>query len=526
MVLLKVENLRIDAGQTPLVKGVSFSVKKGETVALVGESGSGKTLSALAVMGLLAPELSVEAGTLEFDGLDLLRLPPVARRKLRGSAMAMVFQEPATALNPVLTCGAQVDEVFVIHTQLGRAERKKRVLELFKKVKLPDPERVWRSYPHQLSGGQRQRVMIAMALALKPKLLVADEPTTALDVTVQAEIIKLVRDLQKEMGMAMLWITHDFGVVRELADSVVVMQHGKVVETGPARQVLEKPKAPYTKALLSATLAVNTKPLPRAKQGAVLLEGSGLSLTYREKALLPWKKGKELHALSGVNVQVIAGETVGVVGESGSGKSTLARVLTRLADAEPGARVVFLGQDFLAHKGEILRRARKDMQMVFQDPAAALNPKMTIGDAIAEGPAAHNLMPQNKLAGYVQKLLHDCGLPDDAAKRYPHQFSGGQRQRICIARALALQPKLLICDEAVSALDVSVQAQILDLLRAIQAKTGTAMLFISHDLRVISHLAHITLVMHQGKVVEAGETTAMFKKPAQAYTKRLLAAVV
>ncbi|MFZ2586878.1 MAG: ABC transporter ATP-binding protein [Alphaproteobacteria bacterium] len=528
MPLLAVDDLHIRTATTPLVKGVSFTVERGENLALVGESGSGKTLTALSLMGLLAPELEVRAHRMEFNGEELQTLRPRARRALRGTAMAMVFQEPATAMNPVLTCGYQVEEAFIIHSTLNKGERKRRVLELFEKVGLPDPERMFAAYPHEISGGQRQRVMIAMALAHKPQLLIADEPTTALDVTVQAEILALVKDLQREMGMAMLWITHDFGVVETLADRMVVMRHGTVVETGTTKQIFSKPKHAYTQQLLAARPTMklrDTKANKSKGKDPVLLEVSNLSHTYAGKAGW-WSKQADVKALHGATFTLREGQTLGVVGESGSGKSTLARVLTRLVEGTAGGTVVFMGQNFLEHEKEALRVARKDMQMVFQDPAAALNPKMTVGASVAEGVRAHGTLPAAKVPAYVKKLLADCGLPADAASRYPHQMSGGQKQRVCIARALALQPKLVICDEAVSALDVSVQDQILKLLEGIQREHGTSFIFISHDLRVVSHLADDVLVMHKGKVVESGPTATVFAKPKQAYTQKLLAAVV
>lgn len=525
MPLLIVDDLHIATPSVPLVRGVGFAVDKGETLALVGESGSGKTLTSLAVIGLLGQGLEARARRMEFNGEELQTLRPRARRALRGSAISMVFQEPATAMNPVLTCGYQVEEAFIIHSTLNRGERRRRVLELFEKVKLPDPERIYGSYPHEISGGQRQRVMIAMALAHKPQLLIADEPTTALDVTVQADILQLVKDLQAEMGMAMLWITHDFGVVRKIADRVVVLKDGQVVEEGTCKGIFSKPKAAYTKQLLTAMPVLGTPPVRKGKAGEPLLVADNLSHVYRKPA--GWfGKVQEFKALEGVSFSLATGRTLGVVGESGSGKSTLARVLTRLVPPEGSGTVVFMGKPLHNAEAQELRRLRRDMQMVFQDPAAALNPKMKVGESIAEGIVAHGTLPPEKIAPYVAKLLKDCGLPADAAGRYPNQFSGGQKQRICIARALALEPALVICDEAVSALDVSVQAQILKLLEEIQAVRTTSFVFISHDLRVVSTLADEVLVMHQGRVVEAGPTGTVFKAPKQAYTKRLLAAVV
>jgi peptide/nickel transport system ATP-binding protein len=525
--LLSVKNLTIRTSQKPLVKNLSFSLEKGQTLALVGESGSGKTLTSLAVMGLLPPDLSARADALTFHGQELQTLPKDARRALRGRVMSMVFQEPATALNPVLTCGYQVEEAFLIHTKLGRRARRAKVLELFKQVQLPDPERMFKSYPHELSGGQRQRVMIAMALAHKPALLIADEPTTALDVTVQAEILALVGELQKEIGMAMLWITHDFGVVRKIADRVLVLQNGRMVEQGTARQVLAKPRAAYTKQLLAATLVLSSFPRKRESSASkTVLQAEHLSHTYKKPGLWPFTKGHSLRAVHNVGFSLGQGQTIGVVGESGSGKSTLARVLTRLAEPEPGGRIVILGQDFTAMKGAQKRLARKNLQMVFQDPAAALNPYLTAGESVAEGPRAHNLLPKASIRPYVEALLKDCGLPPDSYDRYPHQFSGGQKQRLCIARALALKPRIILCDEAVSALDVSVQAQILKLLAKIQKDDGVALVFISHDLRVVSHLAQQVLVMKDGRVVESGPAHKIFTKPQNPYTKKLLQAVI
>ncbi len=530
--LLQVANLTVKTATQTLVEDVSFTLKKGETLAVVGESGSGKTLTALSVMGLLPTGLVASARALEFHGEDLQFLSPRKRRALRGNKMAMIFQEPATALNPVLTCGYQVEEAFLIHTpRMAKKQRRAKVIKLFEQVQLPNPQAIFDAYPHQISGGQRQRVMIAMALAHGPELLVADEPTTALDVTVQAEIIKLVKSLQKELDMAMLWITHDFGVVKELADNVIVMQKGKVVEEGSAKTLLTKPTNAYTKALLAATLEINTKPLPQSKSAKALLQADALTHTYPARGWLFGKKQGHA-ALKGVSFTLNPAETIGVVGESGSGKSTLAKVLTRLTELNPETLrscdpvILFQGEDILKLKPEALRQSRKNMQMVFQDPVTSLNPKLTVGQSILEGVIAHNTVPHAKRAAYVAQLLKEVGLPDDAATRLPHQFSGGQRQRIAIARALALKPKLVIADEPVSALDVSVQAQILKLFAKIQKDHGTSFVFISHDLRVISHLAHNVLVMHNGEVVEQGPTHQIFAKPKHAYTKKLLSAVI
>ncbi len=525
--LLCVKNLQVHAGQVPLVQDVSFTIQQGETLALVGESGSGKTLSALSVLGLLPEGLSRTATTLTLGADDLLSLPPSQLRRLRGKRMAMIFQEPATALNPVLTCGAQVAEMFQIHTpELTRVERQQRVLTLFDQVQLSAPARMAQSYPHELSGGQRQRVMIAMALAHSPALLIADEPTTALDVTVQAEILALVKSLQRDLGMAMLWITHDFGVVKTLADRVVVMQHGHMMEHGPAARLLSKPKSPYTQQLLAATLTLNPTPPALPKAPKPLLEVTNLGHTYLRPAPWFWQPATQLHALNKVNFTLPQGTTLGVVGESGSGKSTLARVLTRLQPAAEGGRIAFLGQDFLSLKGEALRQARREMQMVFQDPVTSLNPALDVFTTLTEPIRAHRLLPPAQWPARVAELLAQVGLPPEVATRYPHQFSGGQRQRLAIARALALQPKLIVADEPVSALDVSIQAQILDLFVHLQRTLGTSYVFISHDLRVVSHLAHQVLVLKAGDVVEYGPTAKVFGNPKAAYTKQLLKAVI
>lgn len=524
--LLDVRGLKVDVGGKPLVSGVDVRVGRGEVVALVGESGSGKTMTALALMGLLLPELKVKAERMVFDGLDLQQLPIEAWRRLRGKRMAMIFQEPATALNPVLTCGYQVEEALIIHTALRKRERRERVLELFKQVQLPEPERIFTSYPHEISGGQRQRVMIAMALANNPDILIADEPTTALDVTVQAEILALVKDLQNRLGMAMLWITHDFGVVRQLADRVIVLRHGKVVEEGGVRQILGKPQMAYTKDLLAATLGmkkVEKVKDKKRKSGGVMLDVEGVRQVYRQGGW--WWGGKDFVALDNVSFRLFESGVLGVVGESGSGKSTLAKVLTKLVVPQQG-RVVFMGKDMLGLGREDLRQVRREMQMVFQDPVTSLNPKMTVGESILEGVRAHGVHIEGGEGKYVRKLLREVGLPEDCGERLPHQFSGGQRQRIAIARALALQPKLLIADEPVSALDVQVQAQILALLDKIRRERRMAMVFISHDLRVVSHVADEVLVMNRGRIVEYGKVGEVFGKPKHDYTQRLVRAVV
>ena len=527
---LKGLTIRTAGGKT-LVKDMSLTLAKGETLAVVGESGSGKTLTALSLLGLVPPELVTEVASLTIGGEEMAGATNRQWQRVRGTRVAMIFQEPATALNPVMTCGAQIEETFRIHGNLGARARKARVDELLRQVHLPEPARIAASYPHEISGGQRQRVMIAMALAHAPDVLVADEPTTALDVTVQAEILALVKGLQKKLGMAMVWVTHDFGVVKELATRTVVMNGGAVVEHGPTATVLAKPKAPYTKRLLAATLALNPTPPKLAKNAKPLLKVENLSYTYPPKGS-PWlgallgRAPESQPAVHNLSCAVPAGSTLGVVGESGSGKSTLARLLTRLVPPQAGSRVVFMGTEMSTLSRAALRVARRDMQMVFQDPVTSLNPKLTVADAIAEGIRAHRLLPEAAIPARVAELLGQVGLPAEAATRLPHQFSGGQRQRIAIARALALNPKLIVADEPVSALDVSIQAQILALFQSVQATTGTAYVFISHDLRVISHVAHQVLVMHRGQVVEAGPTAEVFRNPQHPYTRQLLKAVV
>lgn len=522
MSLLSIKNLQVHVGSSSLVHGISLSLEKGKTLCVVGESGSGKTLTALSVMGLLADGLSAQADEMMFDGIDLQTLTPKARRLLRGRSMSMIFQEPMTSLNPVMRVGAQVAEVFAIHTTMTKRERVNAVLELFRKVQLHDEQRIYESYPHQLSGGQRQRVMIAMALAMKPKLLIADEPTTALDVTVQGEILALIKSLQQEMNMAVLFVTHDFGVVKQIADDVLVMEHGKKVEEGKVKQLLSKPKHAYTKKLLAAMPQLDLK-AKKTRPGKSLLEARGLRKVYTRKS--GWLGAKqELKALDSVDLSVLAGQTVGVVGESGSGKSTLARCLVRLIEPDSG-QVVFLNEDLLAKRGKALRAARKHMQMVFQDPFSSLNPRMKVGESVGEGLRAHTDLSQAERRAEVVEILSDCGLPSDSYDRYPHQFSGGQRQRICIARALALKPKLVVCDEATSSLDVSVQGQILALLADLKAKYNLSYLFISHDLRIVSQVADEVLVMQNGRVVEAGPVHQVFGKPKEKYTKALLAAL-
>ncbi|HSV54860.1 MAG TPA: ABC transporter ATP-binding protein, partial [Burkholderiaceae bacterium] len=496
------------------VEGVSLSIAPGQTVCVVGESGSGKSVMATAVMGLLARELRPTQGRILLRGESLLQASAARMRALRGQAMGMVFQEPMTALNPVMTCGDQIDELLTTHTDWKPARRRAEVLRILHRVKLPEPERMARSYPHQLSGGQRQRIVIAMAVILKPALLICDEPTTALDVTTQKEILKLIAELQAEgigadaggLRSAVLFITHDMGVVAEIADQVLVMHQGRAVEYGARDDVLHRPQAAYTRMLLAAVPSMTPPPARAEPQGAALLQGKDVCKTYTSRDWLG--RVRETHALQGAALAVRAGETVGVVGESGSGKSTLARCLIRLID--PTAGQVHWGQADVARLPEgKLRALRSQVQVVFQDPNRSLNPRRTVGDAIVEGAVNFGASHASAVA-LAAELMDKVRLPREGLVRYPSQFSGGQRQRIAIARALACKPRVLVADEAVSALDVSVQAQILTLLRDIRDEFGLGLLFITHDLRVAAQLCDRVIVMHQGRIVEEGLTAQLY----------------
>lgn len=521
--LLSVKNLTISFAEKTVVQDVSFDIKEGQTLCLVGESGSGKSLSALSVMNLLPEVATLKAEQIIFEQNDILKMHEDDLRHLRGREISIIFQEPMTALNPVMTVGKQVAEVFEIHTKFSHKEIKQKVLNLFEKVKIPDPKRRYDEYPFQLSGGQRQRVMIAMALALKPKLLIADEPTTALDVTVQGEILKLIKDLQKEMNMAVLFITHDFGVVREMADHVVVMKDGEVMEQGTVKAVMKTPTHPYTEKLLNAMPELSKEKKEEVK-GEVFLEVSNISKIFKIKEGGFFGRTKPFHALKDVSFTLRRGETLGVVGESGCGKSTLSRCLVRLHNFDEGV-IRINGEDTTFFNKNQLKAMRRDMQMVFQDPYSSLNPRMKVGETIGEGLKAHKIMNKEERYIFVEQLLEDVGLPKDSYNRYPHQFSGGQRQRIGIARAIALRPKLIVADEAVSALDVSVQKQILDLMQDLKEKYDLSYVFVSHDLRVISQVSDRVLVMKDGEVVEQGAAHEIFKKPKHPYTKQLIDAI-
>lgn len=503
------------------IENVSLTVGAGEIVCIVGESGSGKSVTAFTVMGLNDPNaLKPVQGQVLLDGEDLFTKSGADLRRLRGEKMAMIFQEPMTALNPVMKVGDQILEMLEIHTDHSARDQKVRVLRAMQDVNLPDHEKLYHSYPHQLSGGQRQRIMIAMALALDPSLLIADEPTTALDVTTQAQILALIKGIQRSHGTGVLFITHDFGVVAEIADRVVVMQRGRVVEQGSCDDVIQRPKHPYTQMLVGSVPSMVPGHRAEIDRDAPALSADGLNKVYRDHGL--FSRGREVHAAKDVNLVVHRRETLGVVGESGSGKSTVARCIVRLIDPTSGE--VLISGDNIATLGEAaLRRHRRDIQIVFQDPYRSLNPRRTVGQSIREGPMNFGLS-YDEAEARAQELMQVVGLRPDALERFPHQFSGGQRQRICIARALAMQPKVLIADEAVSALDVSVQAQVLNLLDDIRHRFDLAMLFITHDLRVAAQICDRIMVMQNGEVVEQGKTSDVYADPKHAYTRSLLAA--
>ena len=496
------------------IDNVSLRVETGEIVCVVGESGSGKSVTAQAVMGLLPRELKVDAGGIVLEGENVLAASPARLRALRGKRMSMIFQEPMTSLNPVMTVGDQIAEVLEIHTALSERERRRRVLDIMQAVHLPDPDRIVDAYPHQISGGQRQRIMIASALVLDPALLIADEPTTALDVTTQAQILRLVRELQERRGTGVLFITHDFGVVAEIAHRVVVMQAGQVVETGARDEILKRPQAPYTRMLIAAVPSLEA-PARAPKTGPVALATDRLSKTYGYGL----RASQVVRAAENVDITVRRGETVGIVGESGSGKSTVARCIVRLIDPTSGA--IRIGDVDVARLSQSrLRAHRRHVQIVFQDPFRSLNPRRTVGASIIEGPVNFGL-DEKKANERARELMRLVGLSPEALSRYPHQFSGGQRQRIAIARALAMEPQLLIADEAVSALDVSVQAQVLKVLDDVRRRFDLAVLFITHDLRVAAQICDRIVVMLRGVVVEQGPTADVFRNPQHEYTRAL-----
>ena len=524
--ILAVRDLSIAFGrgsrEVLAVDRISFDVGKGETVALVGESGSGKSVTALSVMKLLPyPAAHHPSGSIKFEGRELLTMPEQRIREVRGNEIAIIFQEPMTSLNPLHTIEKQIREILFLHQGLSGEAARSRIIELLSQVGIPDPVGRLGSYPHQLSGGQRQRVMIAMALANKPDLLIADEPTTALDVTVQAQILKLLRDTQTQLGMSMLFITHDLGIVRKLADRVCVMQRGKIVEQGAVERVFTAPEHPYTRALLAAE--PKPDPAPPRPEAPLLVETKELKVWFPIKRGVLRKIVGHIKAVDGVSIELRKGETLGVVGESGSGKTTLGLAILRLISST--GPIVFMGNSIESLKFKQMRPFRHDMQIVFQDPYGSLSPRMSVSNIIEEGLWVHH--PNLSKATREQRVvdaLTDVGLDPETRHRYPHEFSGGQRQRIAVARALVLEPTFIVLDEPTSALDMLIQSQMVDLLRDLQKRHDLTYMFISHDLRVVAALASRLLVLRHGKMVEEGAATELFKAPKTDYTRALFAA--
>jgi len=550
--LLSIENLTVAFGQSRVVENLSFTVEAGQTVAVVGESGSGKSMTSLSIMRL-TDNLGAhfESGKILFEGRDLAKASQREMRSIRGNEIAMIFQEPMTSLNPVFTVGDQISEAILLHENISRSAARAKVRELLEMVRLPDAANLMNRYPHQLSGGMRQRAMIAMALACRPKLLIADEPTTALDVTIQAQILNIMRDLKSELGMGMIFITHDMGVVAEMADHVVVMWKGKKVEEGPVREIFADPQHPYTRTLLSAVPRLGSmkgETLPKRRPLTVLEDGQpkivgeervqdtvrrdapllsveDMMVRFDIKKTFLGKVTHRLSAVSKVSFDVYPGETLALVGESGSGKSTIGRTIQQLQKAQSGT-IRFRGKRFADMTAAELFKMRQEVQYIFQDPFASLDPRKTVGFSIAEPINTHRLLTGGKeVTKRVHELLERVGLSSSVASRYPHEFSGGQRQRICIARALASNPKLIIADEALSALDVSIQAQIINLFMDLQADLGLAYLFISHDLAVVEQMSHRVAVLYLGQIMEMGSRQQIFENPSHPYTRRLLSAV-
>ena len=515
---------KVDGGQIEAVRNVSFRLHKGQTIALVGESGSGKSVTARAIMRLLSKRARIAPETeILYAGKNMARMSVAQMRKLRGDRLTMIFQEPMSSLNPVYTVGKQIAEILLIHQKMTRAQAMKKVVELLTTVQIPDPESRVRQYPHQLSGGQRQRVMIAMALANNPDVLIADEPTTALDVTVQAEILNLIKALKEKTGMAVILITHDLTVVRQFADHVYVMQHGEVREDGPTEQIFTNPQHPYTKRLLGSEPKGQANPITGSPE--TVLEGRNIRVTYTLRKGGAFRGTfHDLQAVDGLSLSLKRGETLGLVGESGSGKTTFGQALLRLNKLTHGE------VDFLGHRIDGLDRAgmkpfRQRMQIVFQDPFASLNPRMSVRQLIEEGLIVNGIGKGSAdRIGRVKQALRDAGLPDTILPRFPHEFSGGQRQRLAIARAIALEPEFILLDEPTSALDLSVQAQIIELLRKLQRDKGLSYLFISHDLKVVRALCHRVIVMQNGKIVEEGLVDDVLERPSTDYTRRLVRA--
>ncbi|MBP1862049.1 ABC transporter ATP-binding protein [Rhizobium herbae] len=508
--------------RTHAVNNISFDLNSGEILCIIGESGSGKSVTANAIMGLLSSAITVAHGSIWFKGMDLITADEKTLRGLRGRAVSIIFQDPLSALNPLMTIGDQIAEVMEAHKVGTPESRAAKVLELLDEVGLPDPALLQHQYPFRLSGGQRQRVMIAMALALDPDILIADEPTTALDVTTQAQILDLIRKIQRRKKMSVMFITHDFGVVAEIADRVIVMEKGNLVEQGPADVVLNTPAHPYTKRLIAAVPRMTAQDREGVADTPVVLEVSNLSKTYSTSGGF-FSKGRMVRAVNDVSFSIRKARTLGVVGESGSGKSSLGRVLLKLMDSDRG-KILFDGRDIAPMSNDAFRSMRPYIQMIFQDPFASLNPRHTIGKVLTVGPVAHGVsVPEAKAKAL--RTLKLVGLDEGAYDRFPHEFSGGQRQRIGIARALMFDPILLVADEAVSALDVSIQAQILELLTSIQKETKVAMIFITHDLRVASQICDEIAVMYKGEIVEYGPPSQIFRAPGHDYTRKLVSAI-
>lgn len=528
MTLLRVDHLSVhftsrNSSPFEAVKDVSFQLNQGETLALVGESGSGKSVSALSILGLLPYPMAYHpTGSILFQGQELLNAPEGILRKIRGHDIGMIFQEPMTALNPLHTIEKQISEPLLIHKGMSKPQAKERVIELLHLVGFADGVNRLQAYPHQLSGGQRQRVMIAMALACEPKLLIADEPTTALDVTIQASILDLISSLQKQFQMGLLLISHDLGMVAKMAQTMAVMRNGEVVEQGPTTTVLKKPKHPYTKHLIESEPSGHPSPVP--KSAASILKTKDIHVTFKGQKKSWGNRGSnDVRAVDGISFSLMAGETMGIVGESGSGKSTLAYAILRLVDSK--GEINFCGTEIQGLSRRTIRPLRPQMQVIFQDPFSSLNPRLSVGQIVAEGLEIHQRhLDKKTINSQVQTILQEVGLPVDTRNRYPHEFSGGQRQRIAIARALILKPKLLILDEPTSALDRSIQAEMIDLLRTLQKTYQLAYLFISHDLKVVRAMSHRMIVMKQGRIVEEGKTEKIFTKPQSAYTKTLIRA--
>ena len=505
----------------PAVRGVSFTIGRGETVALVGESGSGKSVTALSTVRLLGESARV-SGSVRYEGRELIGAPESVLRDIRGNDISFIFQEPMTSLNPLHTLEKQLAESLALHQGLQGAPARARIVDLLTRVGIRDPESRLKDYPHQLSGGQRQRVMIAMALANGPELLIADEPTTALDVTIQAQILDLLAELKRDEGLSMLFISHDLGLVRRIADRVCVMKDGEIVEQGPVAEIFANPRHPYTQKLLAAEPKGTAGPVPEGAE--VVVETRDLKVWFPIQRGLMRRTVGHVKAVNGATLAVRAGETLGIVGESGSGKTTLALAIMRLIPSE--GPILYLGQDISGWGSRELRRLRRDMQIVFQDPFGSLSPRMTVEQIIAEGLTVHGVEPGRDRREMVAAIMAEVGLNPAMMHRYPHEFSGGQRQRIAIARAMILRPKVVVLDEPTSALDMTVQVQIVDLLRGLQATYGLAFLFISHDLRVVRAMSHQIMVMQAGEVVEQGSAEQVFARPRTDYTRRLMAAAL